>query len=214
MQGFAEILEDQCGGCDEKAAKGYLGRIRTSAARMDSLITDALNYSKTVRQELPVQPVDTGALLRGMLDSYPELQPEKARIEVVGDLPHVMGNEGGLTQCFSNLLGNAVKFAKPGQQPEIRIWAEDVRTDRDQAAEALVPSRFVRIWVEDKGIGIPEVAQARVFDMFQRAHKGYEGTGIGLALVRKVAQRMGGRVGLESEEGKGTRFWLELRAAT
>lgn len=78
---------------------------------------------------------------------------------------------------------------------------------------AQIPSRFVRIWVEDKGIGIPKQAQGRVFDMFYRSNNTCEGTGIGLALVRKVAQRMGGRVGVESEEGKGTRFWLELRAA-
>ena len=139
--------------------------------------------------------------------------------------------KAGLTQCFSNLLGNAVKFVKPGQKPEIRIWAEEVQSPKckDQSPQAparehappsapdnsqgLIPSRFVRIWVEDKGIGIPKEAQGRVFDMFHRANKNYEGTGIGLALVRKVAQRMGGRVGVESEEGKGSRFWLELRAA-
>ena len=64
-----------------------------------------------------------------------------------------------------------------------------------------------------KGIGIPKEARGRVFDIFHQAHKSYEGTGIGLALVRKVAQRMGGRAGVESEEGKGSRFWLELRVA-
>jgi signal transduction histidine kinase len=71
----------------------------------------------------------------------------------------------------------------------------------------------VRIWVEDKGIGIPPAAQERIFHMFQRATNDYEGTGIGLAIVRKVVHRMGGSVGVESEKGKGSRFWVELPAA-
>jgi signal transduction histidine kinase len=177
---------------------------------MDALITDALSYSRAVRQELHLGPTDPGAILRGMLDSYPEFQPTKARIELVGEIPRVMANEAGLTQCFSNLLGNAVKFVEPGQTPEVRIWAE-VLADGQQAHGQ--GGRWVRIWFEDKGIGIAKQAQRRVFDMFSRASKDYEGTGIGLALVRKVTQRMGGRAGLESEEGKGSRFWLELRAA-
>jgi signal transduction histidine kinase len=72
----------------------------------------------------------------------------------------------------------------------------------------------VRLWVEDKGIGIPTAAQERLFHMFQRATNDYQGTGVGLAIVRKVVHRMGGSVGVESEEGKGSRFWVELPAAT
>ena len=144
-------------------------------------------------------PVDAGALLRGMLDSYPEFQWSKAHIKIDGEIPLVMGNEAGLTQCFSNLLGNAIKFAKPGQKPEIHIRAE--RRDA-----------WARVWVEDNGIGISKLMLGRVFDMFSRGHKGYEGTGIGLALVRKVTERMGGKAGVESEEGKGSRFWLDLKA--
>ena len=199
MQGFAELMTEACAACNQQETQGFLRRIRTSAARMDSLITDALNYSRTVRQELALVPVDAGALLRGMLDSYPEFQPSKAQIEIKDELPTVMGNEAGLTQCFSNVLNNAVKFVKPGETPRIRIWAEP----RDA---------WVRIYVEDDGIGIPKTMQPRVFDMFSRGHQNYEGTGIGLALVRKVMDRMGGKAGVESEEGKGSRFWLELKA--
>jgi CheY-like chemotaxis protein len=111
----------------------------------------------------------------------------------------VLGNQAGLTQCFSNLLGNAVKFVRPGEKPQIRVWAEE-------------RAGWARIWVEDKGIGISKEMLPRVFDMFSRGSKSYEGTGVGLALVRKVAQRMGGRAGAESEEGKGSRFWLEVKA--
>lgn len=200
MQGFAELMSESCAACNQQETQGFLRRIRTSAARMDSLITDALNYSRTVRQELAVMPVDTGELLRGMLDTYPEFQPSKAQIEIKNELPLVLANEAGLTQCFSNILNNAVKFVKPGEVPRIRVRAE-------------LGNGWVRIWIEDDGIGIPKAMQPRVFDMFSRGHQNYGGTGIGLALVRKVMDRMGGKVGVESEENKGSRFWLELRAA-
>jgi signal transduction histidine kinase/CheY-like chemotaxis protein len=198
MKGFAEIASLLCGDRAPKEAKESLRKISTSAERMESLITDALNYSRSVRHELPLTDVDTGALLRGMLDSYPELQPSRAHVQVEGDLPVVLGNEAGLTQCFSNLLGNAAKFVQPGKKPLIRVWAEE----RDG---------WARIWVQDQGIGISKEMLPRVFDMFSRGSRDYEGTGIGLALVRKVTQRMGGRAGVESEEGKGSRFWIELR---
>ena len=116
MHGFSALMAEECQGCERKDATDFLRRIQTSALRMDALITDALNYSKVVRHELELTPVDVGALLRGMLDSYPELQPEKAQIEIAGELPLVMGNEAGLTQVLSNLLGNAIKFVKPGQR--------------------------------------------------------------------------------------------------
>ncbi len=109
-----------------------------------------------------------------------------------------MGNEAGLTQCFSNLLNNAVKFMPPGRIPEIRIWAEQ-------------QGEWVRLCIADNGIGIPTSMLPCVFDMFSRGHHNYEGTGIGLALVRKVVQRMGGKVGVDSEEGKGSCFWLDLK---
>jgi PAS domain S-box-containing protein len=198
MRGYAEIMSNECAGCT-KDPIAFLDRIMMSAERMDALITDSLNFTNAVRQELTVEPVDVSALLRGMLDSYPELQPSKGNIQIEGEIPVVMGNQAGLTQCFSNLLGNAMKFVVPGQVPEVRIRAEQ-------------REGWVRLWFEDNGIGIPPQALGRVFDMFHRVHRNYEGTGIGLALVRKVTQRMGGRVGVESQLGKGSRFWMELRA--
>jgi len=217
MHGLAELMESKCEGCEKEDTKYFLQRIRVAAARMDALITDALSYSQAVRRDLPLSPVDPGALLRGMLDTYPEFQQSKAQIEIRGEIPPVIGNEAGLTQCFSNLLGNAVKYVKPGQIPEIRIWAEvrhgvETRGSADPANRKMVAER-VRIWVEDQGIGIPKLMQPRVFDMFSRGHNTYEGTGIGLALVRKVVQQMGGNVGVESEPGVGSRFWLELERA-
>jgi PAS domain S-box-containing protein len=197
MRGFAEMAS-LAFGKSEQEAQELLRKVSASAERMDALIRDALSYSRSVRQVLPLEDVETGVLVRGMLDSYPELQPSRAHIRVEGELPVVLGNEAGLTQCFSNLLGNAVKFVKEGQMPDVRIWAEE-------------REGWTRIWVADKGIGISRDMLPRVFDMYSRGSNSYEGTGVGLALVRKVAQRMGGRVGVESEEGSGSRFWIELK---
>ena len=220
MRGFGEMVNDLCAECEHHEPKAFIRKIMLLAERMDRLITDALNYSRSVRQELPLENVDAGALLRGMLDTYPELQPWRAHIQIEGELPVVLGNQAGLTQCFSNLLGNAVKFVAPGQKPEIRIRAEVLADGQTLRSGTLAGGQhpreegeWVRIWVEDKGIGIPKGMLPRVFDMFVRGSKNYEGTGIGLALVRKVAHRMGGQAGVESEEGKGSRFWVELRGA-
>jgi PAS domain S-box-containing protein len=195
MRGFAEVVQEIG---VQPEVKPFLEKISSAAERMDRLIADALSYSRSVRHELPLEEVDLGALLRGMLDSYPEFQPTKAQIQIPGSLPLVLANEAGLTQVLSNLLGNAVKFVRTGQKADIKVWASQ-------------RSGWVRIWVEDQGIGITKEMLPRVFDMFSRGSKDYEGTGIGLALVRKVVQRMGGKVGVESEPGKGSRFWIELR---
>jgi len=199
MRAFAEILKESADSRLGEEGRSLVGRIITGAERMDALIADALSYSKAVRNELPLGPVDVGPLLRGMLDTYPEFQAAKADITIVGTLPLVMGNQAGLTQCFSNLLGNAVKFVQPGSRAKVRV--------RGEARDG-----WVRLWVEDDGIGISKEMLPRVFEMFARGSSSHAGTGIGLALVRKVVERMGGRVGVESELGQGTQFWVELKA--
>jgi len=197
MHSFSSLLLDDFGETLQPQARDYLKRIAMSADRMDHLIIDALDYSKALRDELNLTPVDSEKLLRGMIASYPAFQPPVATIEIHGPLPIVLANHAGLTQCFSNLLNNAVKFVAPGRLPHVRISAEK----RDS---------IVRLWFEDNGIGIAPEMHERIFGMFQRLSGNYEGTGIGLALVQKVIERMGGRVGVESQLGSGSRFWLEL----
>jgi signal transduction histidine kinase len=179
---------------------------------MDQLITDSLNYSNAVRQELALEPVSLFPLLDSLVETYPNLQPDKVDIHIAHDLPTVLGNQAALTQCFSNLLDNAAKFCKPGAKPQIRIWAS-ASTDSSNEPSTCSSNGFVRIWVEDDGIGIAKNAQERIFYLFQRATNDHDGTGIGLAIVQKVVQRMGGKVGVESEPGKGSRFWVELAKA-
>jgi signal transduction histidine kinase len=198
MHGLSKMLMEECGQCEQAERRDFLRRIADAATRMDNLITDALNYNRAMREHLQLEGVDAKALLSGMLESYPEFQAHRADIRIEGDIPILLGNKAGLTQCFSNLLSNAIKFVEPGKVPQIRIWAKE-------------EGEWVRLHFKDNGIGIPKQYQEQVWEMFKTLSKKYEGTGIGLALVRKVMSRMGGKVGLRSEPGDGSCFWLELK---
>jgi signal transduction histidine kinase len=245
IRSFAEILRSECSECGRGEAQGHIDRIVTAAARMDKLIQDVLQYSRVVRSQMRLVPVDVGRLLHGIIDTYPAFQPPAVDVQIGGSLPLVLGNEAALTQCFSNLLGNAIKFVAPGTRPQVRIWAgpagspkSAVRSPKSNGQEQTTPSRveqqvplftleqpratleaprpepsFVRLWFADNGVGIPKEAQERIFRMFQRLDRSYDGTGVGLTVVRKAVEKMGGRVGLESEPGNGSQFWLELKAA-
>jgi PAS domain S-box-containing protein len=201
LQGFSHmLLAEHADGLDD-SGKDLLRRIRGGASRMDKLIQDVLAYSRVLRLDLRLESVNVQRLLIEMLESYPEFQEQGAGIALEGELPAVLANEAALTQCFSNLLGNAVKFVGPGVKPRVRISAE-------QRGE------MVRFWVADNGIGIAERFREQIFGMFQRLDTSHEGTGIGLAILGKAVARMGGTAGVESEPGLGSRFWIELKAAT
>jgi signal transduction histidine kinase len=202
MNAFGTLILDEVSGLPGASPQvlDACRRIVASAARLDRLIRDSLNYTRSVLQELPLRPIELSKLVPGLVESYPNLHSDRARIQIATELPCVLGEESLLTQCFSNLLGNAVKFVAPGTHPEIAIRSEKI-------------GGSARITVQDNGIGIAPQAQHRLFGMFQRLTDGYEGTGIGLAIVRKVVERMGGMVGVESEPGKGSRFWVMLRLA-
>ncbi len=202
MQGFSGILiAEHAAGLDD-TGRGYLQLIVGAARRMDTLIVDILNYSRVLRSELKLQPVNVEDLIYEIAATYPDLHADRADITVASPLPRVLANEAALTQVVSNLLGNGVKFIAPGVRPRVSVRSEE-------------DAGVVRLWFEDNGIGIPQHSQGRLFDIFTRLHlsEEYEGTGIGLAIVRKAVERMGGSVGVESEEGQGSRFWVQLQTA-
>lgn len=206
MRSFAELLEKQCHENAQLKNPEWLSRISAAATRLDALIQGALDYSRVVRGEMDTEPVDLAALIAELLQTYPNLSPERADIRIDGCLPVVIGNAAALNQVFSNLLENAVKFVPKNRRPSIRISAEPIPKYNGNGHAR---SR-TRVSILDNGIGIPPSAQTRIFDMFERVNKEYEGTGIGLTVVRKLVERMGGRVGVQSEEGSGSRFWVDL----
>jgi len=170
---------------------------------MDTLVQDLLAYSRLGRDELTLGPVDLGeAVVEAQALLEAELRERRARVVMEGPAPPLVGHRATLVQVIANLLGNAAKFVAVGTEPLVRVWTEP-RNGR------------VRLWVEDNGIGIEPAHLDRVFGVFERLHgsDAYPGTGIGLAIVRRGVERMGGRVGVESVPGQGSRFWIELPAA-
>jgi signal transduction histidine kinase len=178
---------------------------------MDILIQDLLVYSRLSRSDLRLQPVDLDVVVADVLTQLEvTLQEQQARLKVEKPLPRVIGHYATAVQIVSNLVSNAVKFMPAGVQPSIRIWAETIKP-----APGETRATAVRLWVEDNGIGIEPEHRERIFQIFERLHgiEAYPGTGVGLAIVRKAAARLGGRAGVESHPDQGSRFWIELPQA-
>lgn len=201
MQGFAQALLEDYGNELNAEAQSYIDRIVFASQRMSTLIEDLLAYSRLSRTDLGLYAVSLESVIaevRGQLEA--EIQLKRAQILVEEPLPLVLANRLVLVQVIANLLTNAMKFVAEGTEPQIRIWAEE----REQG---------VRLWIQDNGIGIAKEYQERIFRVFERLHgiETYPGTGIGLAIARKGLERMGGSIGVVSQPGQGSRFWLELQ---
>ncbi|HXF10843.1 MAG TPA: ATP-binding protein, partial [Desulfuromonadaceae bacterium] len=201
MQSFASYLVKEYGNKLDERGINYLEQIMRSAVRLDRLIQDVLSYTRVLHTPLATTPVDLDRLTRDIIETYPNGQAIQPEIHIHGRLPAVLGNEALLTQCISNLLGNGAKFVSDGTTPKIDVSAEAVGEDS------------VRISFKDNGIGIAPEDHSRIFRLFERIHPSteYEGTGIGLTIVRKAAERMAGQVGFESAPGKGSNFWIQLK---
>lgn len=210
IQGFAQVLEEDYSDILDDLGKEYIHRMAVSAEHLDVLIADLLAYSQLGRSEVHLQRVSLAVVLEGILSSLePILSDKQAKITIAPDLPVVYAQRSVLKQVFSNLIDNALKFVAMDVQPQVQIWAEPKplgdRNDKSQPQQ-------VRIWVTDNGIGIANKHQERIFNAFERLHgvEAYPGTGIGLAIVKRGIERLGGRVGVISGPNQGSQFWLDL----
>ena len=202
MQGYADALLTDCAPQLDDVAAGYLNRIHRAAGRMDLLIQDVLAYSRVAKGEILLKKTNLEAIVQDVIQHYPALQPDNACVTIDGPLPVVFAHEAYLTQIVSNLLGNAVKFITPGTFPRVTI-------------SATVSGEMVRFAFRDNGIGIGPDQQKQIFQIFGRVYpeKKFAGTGIGLAIVKKAAERMGGSVGVVSQLGSGSEFFVYLKRA-
>jgi len=200
MEGFANaLLEDYEDRLDEEGRE-YCQHIVHSAERMDVLIHDLLAYSRLGRTELRMQTVNLEQAARDAIEQLDsEIERSNAIVTVEGVFPEIATHYSILVQVLANLVSNAVKFVAPDVTPAVRIWAEP----REDA---------IRLWVEDNGIGIAAEYRDRIFRVFDRLHgiESYAGTGIGLAIVARAVGRLGGKCGVESSPGLGSRFWVEF----
>lgn len=182
----------------DQNARDFIGFAVDGAVRMQKLIDSLLEYSRVQSRKKPFEEVDLGALLKQVLRDL-EKQVLEVGARITADpLPHVFGDALQLGLVFQNLIGNALKF-RGEKAPEVHIAAEEF-------------SKYWKITVRDNGIGIAPEYQGKIFKIFQRLHNQseYPGTGIGLAVCRRVVERHGGEAGVESEFGKGSSFWFTL----
>lgn len=202
IDGYSQLLEEEYGPTLDDEARGFITRIRRGVGQMSALINDLLAYSRMERRTLDPQPVDVDATVRRVLDEYAaDIERAAATVELqIPSLSLTLDREG-LSLVLRNLVGNALKFARPGEPPQVQIGA------RHEGGRHL-------LWVRDRGVGFDMKYHDRIFGIFQRLQRteDYPGTGVGLALVAKAVQRMGGRVWADSKPGEGSTFFLEFPA--
>jgi signal transduction histidine kinase len=226
LTGYAEVLLADYRDELPEDGQRVVQRLHRASHRLDALTRDLLKFSRIVREEVSLTPLDVHEVVQDIVGLTPALQDGVLTIEP--PLGHVLGQRTLLQQCLSNLFDNALKFAKPGTHPRLVVRGE-LRPEGVPASRAapaslraltpeIPPARGARwrIWIEDNGIGIATSAQDRIFGIFERipGPLPVEGTGIGLAIVAHATEQMGGACGVESEAGKGSRFWIELAHAS
>ncbi len=180
--------------------------MQNAAKRMQVLINDLLTFFRVTTRASSFTPVNLKRVVREvLLDMDFRIEQTRGKVEV-GDLPVVEGDSTQLRQLFHNLIGNALKFNREGVAPMVKIRSEIFKDSRKKDGS------FCRIFVEDNGIGFDEAYAERIFGVFQRLHgRGvYEGTGIGLAVCRKIVERHGGSIQANSAPGRGSVFTITL----
>ena len=206
IQAFGDRLKTRCGAALSVEGLDYLQRMQNAAGRMQTLINDLLSYSRVATNSRAFAPVDLAEIARHVVSDL-ESRIDQAGANVsVEPLPVISGDRLQMSQLLQNLIGNALKFHKPGVPPQVAVRA-NVGPDPNGG-----PWDVCRIAVEDNGIGFDDKYTDRIFQLFQRLHgrNEYEGTGIGLAICRKIARRHGGVITAHSTPGVGSRFVVTL----
>jgi light-regulated signal transduction histidine kinase (bacteriophytochrome) len=202
INGFAKILVEDLGPSLPPEAKRHLHIVQKSASRMGELIDDLLEFSRLSRSALDRQVVDLERVIREVWTELRRQDQVQAAELVVADLPKCRADRRLIKQVWTNLLSNALKYSRPRQEPRFEIgWRED----KEQPGNVVY-------WLSDNGVGFDQQYVDKLFGVFQRLHRqeDFEGTGVGLALVRRIVQRHGGRVWAEGRLDEGATFYFTL----
>lgn len=199
VHGFADILRDDYSAELSPEAQRVVGVIHQGAERMGRLIEDLLNFSRLQRQSLRKQALEVGDAARAAIEDLRSACASRDVAFAVGPMPRAMGDWALLKQVFANLIGNAVKFTRERPQAKIEVGA------REEAGGAT-------FFVKDNGIGFDPAAAGKLFNAFERLHpaKDYEGSGLGLGIVKMIVERHGGRAWAEAAPGQGATFYFTL----
>ena len=200
---FAQLLDRRYRGRLDREADEFLGFIVEGGNRMQALIRDLLQVSRVETEAKPLEPTDAAGVVAGVLHLLEVPIREAGGAVQVDSLPWVLADAAQLEQVFTNLIGNAMKYRRPGMPPRVRISARQAGPSWWEFA------------VADNGIGIEAEYFDRIFEMFRRLHTQdeYDGTGIGLAIVKRIVERHGGRIRVESTPGEGSTFFFTLPSA-
>ena len=215
VQAFGDRLHAKCGEAFDDQGRDYLDRMQNAAGRMKTLINDLLSYSRVTTKAQPLVPVDLDQVTREVLsDLEVRIEGSGARVEVAG-LPTIEADHVQMRQLLQNLIGNALKFHREGEAPEIKVHAEVREEQSETSGQSASRCKSCYVTVEDNGIGFDAKYTDRIFGVFQRLHgRGeYDGTGVGLAVCRKIVEHHGGDIQAESTAGKGARFVVRLPVA-
>jgi len=212
IQAFGDRLKSKCDAAQLQDGRDYLERMQSAAARMQTLINDLLTFSRVISATQPFVPVDLAALTREVLtDLEVRIEQTKGKVEV-GELPTIEADPLQMRQLLQNLVGNALKFQPPSAQPLIKIQAQTIKRLFAGGPDSTPDDEVVELTVQDNGIGFEEKYLDKIFAMFQRLHgrSEYEGTGVGLAVCRRITDRHGGTITARSKPGEGATFVVTL----
>ena len=210
IQVFSNMLLEQNENLTGDAEK-YLQKILESGARMRTLIIDILNYSRLSAGNTEAEEISLNGVVTEILDDLELLISEKKAGIHVGELPVIYGNKGQIRQVFHNILGNSLKFSKKEVAPEINITSKRIKSKSFDAVQDISGDYYL-VSIEDNGIGFDEIYLDNVFALFERLNPKdqYEGTGIGMAITKKIIEKHDGLINAESKKGEGARFNLIL----
>lgn len=210
---FGDRLKTKDGGALSEQGRDYLERMQSAAHRMQRLINDLLSFSRVTTKVQPFAPVDLRLLMRDVLSDL-EVPIEGARASVeVGVLPLIEADAIQIRQLLQNLISNALKYQRPGVKPIIKVRSEILQDRRQEAKDPYAADgTLCQLFVEDNGIGFDEKYLDRIFTIFERLHgrKEYEGTGVGLAICRRIVERHGGHITAHSKPGEGATFIVTI----